>query len=45
MASVADVPRQMIERGRDLALAPVRPFLPAGSVDEWGRDVFVGRKR
>ena len=43
MASVADLPRHVIERGRDLALAPVRPFLPAGSVDEWGRDEHVLR--
>lgn len=43
MTSVADMPRQMLERSRDLALAPVRPFLPAGSVDEWGRDEHVLR--
>jgi hypothetical protein len=43
MASVADVPRHVLERGRDLALTPVRPFLPAGSVDEWGRDEHVLR--
>lgn len=43
MATIIDLPRQALDRGRDLALAPVKPFLPAGAVDEWGRDEHVLR--
>ena len=38
MATVLDFPRKAIDGASAAALAPLRPFLPAGSVDEWGRD-------
>lgn len=41
MATIIDLPRRAADITRTVAMAPVRPFLPAGQVDEWGRDAHV----
>ena len=43
MATIIDLPRRAFDTTRSLAMAPVRPLIPAGMVDEWGRDEHVIR--
>jgi 1-acyl-sn-glycerol-3-phosphate acyltransferase len=43
MATIIDLPRRAFDTTRSIAMAPVRPLIPAGMVDEWGRDEHVIR--
>ena len=44
MATLLQLPSRAVAGARSALIAPIRPFLPADAVDDWGRDDHLIRQ-